>query len=235
MKLEFDTIGELEQFLMFSAHIGRAFATVPTPSGTGELKHDPRADNVAAHVRETVTDNNGTSSEPAAILSAGTPAGNEAGAAATTTASAPASTDMPKRKRRTKAEMEAERTAASISQDDAEQAEGVGTGPDQDEPAGATMPLGNPFAMTAVAIQTAIDAQQTAASVASIADRAAAILNDPDAVESIAHLRACQGFIQKHGMPKYNESFTEGLNANIAIYSPEQRALHLAILESLNA
>lgn len=57
---------------------------------------------------------------------------------------------------------------------------------------------------------------------------------EPGRIESLPHLRECQAFIQKFGMPKYNESFKEGLSANITTYSPEQRALHLAILESLS-
>lgn len=232
MKLEFDSIGELEQFLMFSAHIGKAFA--PAPS---HLAEDSRKD------KATVS-GNGASAESASLSSAGDPADAVADSSVPAEESATTAViDKPARKRRTKAEMEAERTA--------ERPEMHVSSPRppivelHSEP---LAPQGNPFAI-APAMQAILDApNQQAAALASMAalqaeitstptvhERALQILTEPARIESIAHLRACQGFIQKHGMPKYNESFTEGLNANIAIYSPEQRALHLAVLESLDA
>lgn len=260
MNLQFDSIRELEEFLMFTAHIGRAFATAPS----------------AAPMDQATVSRNGASSEPVANLSAGDPAGNETDAApaaadaasATDTqgedgallADGAAPAEAPRRKRRTKAEIEAERAAAagevpnvpaagptemsvqpSVSESLSSSETATGSVP--------VAPAGNPFAV-APAMQAVLDApNQGAATLAGMAAtqnvstapvldvraRAAAILADPARVESIAHLRACQGFIQKHGMPKYNESFRDGLNANIAVYQPDQRALHLAILESLDA
>lgn len=254
MNLQFDSIGELEEFLMFTAHIGRAFATAPS----------------AAPMDQATVSRNGASSEPVANLSAGDPAGNEtdaapvgAGAASATDnqgedGGAPA--EAPRRKRRTKAEIEAERAAAAGEVPSAPAAgptemsvqPSVSESLSSSETATGSVPVapaGNPFAV-APAMQAVLDApNQGAATLAGMAAtqnvstapvldvraRAAAILADPAQVESIAHLRACQGFIQKHGMSKYNESFREGLNANIAVYQPDQRALHLAILESLDA
>lgn len=198
MNLQFDSIGELEEFLMFTAHIGRAFATAPS----------------VAPMNQAAVSCNEASPEPVANLSAGASIGNETDAALAATGSASATdtqgedgaapAEAPQRKRRTKAEIEAERAAAA--------------GEVPSAPAGM-----------------AATQNVSTAPVLDVRARAAAILADPARVESIAHLRACQGFIQKHGMPKYNESFREGLNANIAVYQPDQRALHLAILESLDA
>lgn len=254
MNLQFDSIGELEEFLMFTAHIGRAFATAP-------IDQMALSANVPQEMRDALTE------EQAAKIGAG----NEtdavpvaAGAASVTDtqgedgallADGGASAEAPKRKRRTKAEIEAERAAASYIEvaktthaDGSVTTTSVGLPPDV-SPNEVTTPSGNPFAV-APAMQAVLDApNQGAATLAGMAAtqnvstapvldvraRAAAILADPAQVESIAHLRACQGFIQKHGMPKYNESFREGLNANIAVYQPDQRALHLAILESLDA
>lgn len=254
MNLQFDSIRELEEFLMFTAHIGRAFATAPS----------------VAPMNQAAVSCNEASSEPVANLSAGDPAGNETDVAPVAAGSASATdnkgedgaapAEAPRRKRRTKAEIEAERAAAagevpnvpaagptemsvqpSVSESLSSSETATGSVP--------VAPAGNPFAV-APAMQAVLDApNQGAATLAGMAAtqnvstapvldvraRAAAILADPAQVESIAHLRACQGFIQKHGMPKYNESFREGLNANIAVYQPDQRALHLAILESLDA
>lgn len=231
MELKFDSISELEQFLMFSAHIGRAFAQAPSPDKTSGMD------------QPTVSDNGG-STEPAAALSVGDQAGNEAGAEVALTADdAPASTDRPKRTRRTKAEMEAERAAGNAPASSVEAAQpdisattSAATAESASTPAGA-----NPFAQASPATQAILEAPNQSAAV--LAGMAAMQSNPPPeepaapvrVIESIEHLRACQSFIQTYGMTKYNESFRDGLNANIAAYTPEQRAQHVAILETLAA
>jgi hypothetical protein len=238
MKLEFDSIIELEQFLMFSAHIGKAFAVAPSQTDQATVSR------------------NGASAEPDAQPLAGDQAGNGAGAeTAPTVVDAPATAEQgedgplmadggaaeaPKRKRRTKAEIEADKASEGKIAAPA----AVGAPVDTSATTGAavvesapTPGAGNPFAV-APAMQAVLDApNQGAATLAAMAatqnaDTAPAA---PRVIESIEHLRACQGFIQKHGMAKYNETFRDGLNANIAIYTPEQRAQHVTILESLDA
>lgn len=238
MKLEFDNIGELEQFLMFSAHVGRAFQPMPPvepeETGAGNAQHDH-----AQGGDRDVSNSDRALADGSEYLQAAEEA------------TATAATDKPKRTRRTKAEIEAERAGNAQSNDNSALAEA------QAEAAGvadaAPSPQGNPFAggNVAPAMQAILDAPNQVSALAAAATavqnaetapgvavdvmaRALEIGADASAVESIAHLRACQGFIQKHGMPKYNESFTHGLSPNIAAYQPEQRALHLAVLESLD-
>jgi hypothetical protein len=248
MKLEFDSIGELEQFLMFTAHVGKAFQSAPVEPVKVTSEASSLADQSFAASVLAVDDG-----EQSIAHRAEQDARNEEFIAANVAANA----EAPKRKRRTKAEIEAERAGelpnAPADGQTATSAEpSASESPLSSETATGTVPNGNPFAV-APTVQAVLDApNQGAATLAAMAatqnattapqatggtvqDRAAAIMLEPAAVESIAHLRACQGFIQKHGMTKYNESFKEGLNANIAAYQPEQRALHLAVLESLDA
>lgn len=57
---------------------------------------------------------------------------------------------------------------------------------------------------------------------------------DESVVTPFQHLTRAREFIAKHGMPKYNESFTKaGLDANVMAYSAFQRALHLTALDEL--
>lgn len=224
MELKFDSISELEQFLMFSAHIGRAFAQAPTP-----VPEDEQLSTKASRPDDPpVPDADHTPEQRAVALAA-------MQASATDEA---AQEETPKRKRRTKAEMEAERFAAQVqaSTPDTKDETSVNTTVIIDQSAGA-----NPFAQASPATQAILEApNQSAAVLAGMA----AMQSNPPAEEptaapreiaSIDHLRACQSFIQAHGMTKYNESFQGGLNANIAAYTPEQRAQHVAILETLAA
>lgn len=230
MNLQFDNLNELEQFLMFSAHIGRAF--MPAPAGNSPINEG------VADVQETVT-NNGTSTAPNVNLSSGEQAGQDAGAGSV--GAEPAETEVngqgkEKRKRRTKAEIEAERVQAELAAGAAgAQPDTFGTVP----ATGADFAGANPFAQASPATQAILEApNQSAATLAGIA----AMQSNPPTNEapapeiaSIDHLRACQSFIQAHGMTKYNESFKDGLHVNIVNYTPEQRAQHVAILNELAA
>jgi len=224
MNLQFDSINELEQFLMFSAHIGRAFAVAPPDARAND---EPA---VAVDMDGSVYPLAQANDEPV------TPAQGEDG---------PLMADggtPTKRKRRTKAEMEAERAAegktVAASAEAAQPDISAMTTAAPAESA-ATPGAGNPFAVASPATQAILEApNQSAATLAGIAamqtnppiDEPATA---PRVVESIEHLRACQSFIQAHGMARYNESFRDGLNANITTYTPEQRAQHVAILETL--
>lgn len=228
MNLQFDSIGELEQFLMFAAHIGRAFATAPA----AEHQMD----------QPTVSENGG-STEPESP-----PLGDQAGEDTDGAAAATGAPSEPvKRKRRTKAEMEAAaRAVADARAADPETTEGNAA---QAAPAEIPMPPAdylkqlqtepesaesnpNPFAQ-APAIQAILDAPTHAASLAAAAAAMQKPLDELPVVTSLQHLQECQQFIQKHGMPKYSESFRDGLTANIAAYTDEQRSQHVAILRAM--
>ena len=222
MELKFDSIKELEQFLMFSAHIGAAFATQTRATGVAPEMAAPYvaprtdvAEAVAVQKEDT---------EPSVPIAQGEDGPLIADGGATV--------EKPKRTRRTKAEVEAARAAE-------EHAGNVADGLSPAEPE-ATPTGANPFAIASPATQAILEApNQSAATLAGIAAMQTGSIVEPTAaprvIESIEHLRACQSFIQAHGMTKYNESFRDGLNANIAAYTPEQRSHHVAILKQLAA
>ena len=231
MNLQFDSIKELEQFLMFSAHIGRAFAVAPphAPDAAAEDRPGEVTDEVLPGEYTNANDLIATLRAPATtaqgedgplMADGGTPA---------------------KRKRRTKAEIEAERaaegkTVAALAE--AAQPDISATTTAASAESVATPGAGNPFAVASPATQAILEApNQSTAILAGIAAMQTnpPVAGDPVAprvVESIEHLRACQSFIQAHGMARYNESFRDGLNANITTYTPEQRAQHVGILEA---
>lgn len=209
MKIEFDSIVELEQFLMFSAHIGKVFAPAPAQSTALDAFDAQMRAHAEAH-RQLVE-------APAMELAQSEESRQDAQAeeseeAAVVTVAGTA--EAPKRKRRTKAEIEAGQHAGNAgvehSQDTTSTIDSNGSSATGTAGANAAG-LDNPFA------QPGVTTQATASRV----------------VESIDHLRACQSFIQQHGMALYNESFRDGLNANIAAYTPEQRSQHVGILELL--
>jgi hypothetical protein len=220
MKLEFDSISELEQFLMFSAHIGQAFTARPQAPAPAKMDE------------ATVSDNGASSALSA--LSGGEPAGEDAGADADEVVADTA----PKRKRRTKAEIAAGEAAALQARGDSGELAVDATQALAAMPATVEMrssedevPAGrnaNPFAQSP-ATQAILEAPTHAASLAAAGEA----MQRPLEVSGIDHLRACQSFIQAHGMQKYNESFRDGLNANIATYTAEQRAQHVGVLHSL--
>jgi hypothetical protein len=244
MELKFESLGELDQFMQFCAHVGRQI--VGSSDVPGELLA------TAADVKLTAVD--------AAYAAAGYPGAlppetdpvdvADAHNASLGAPDAPATTDKPKRTRRTKAEMEAERAgnapAATAAVTAIDSTDSVSASPASSS--SETEPRGNPFAQSPAtqaileapnqsqAILAGMAAMQTGADEspkASRGDRVAALLAEGTLTESLAHLKYCQAFIQKHGMAKYNESFADGLTANIAVYTPEQCALHVAILEEL--
>ena len=211
MNLQFDSIGELEQFLMFAAHIGRAFATAPA----AEHQMD----------QPTVSENGG-STEPESP-----PLGDQAGEDTDGAAAATGAPSEPvKRKRRTKAEMI---EAAALAQAAPILAEATAAyAPELAQEIASAESNPNPFAQ-APAIQAILDAPTHAASLAAAAAAMQKPLDELPVVTSLQHLQECQQFIQKHGMPKYSESFRDGLTANIAAYTDEQRSQHVAILRAM--
>lgn len=228
MKLEFDSMDELEHFLIYAAHIGRAFQTAPEYSIEQRSMMVDHA-SINSQMDQATVSENGVSTEPASPP-AGDLAGNEPDAVG---APMPAASEPAKRKRRTKAEMEAERAAPTPLVAAAPPAPGNPNPFAVSAGSQAVLDAPNQGAATLAGIAAMQNADTAPEPVSTVHERALQILVDPAQTESIAHLRACQGFIQAHGMTKYNESFREGLTANIAAYTPEQRALHIAILESL--
>ena len=230
MELRFDSINELEQFLMFSAHIGAAFAT-QTPQTAAIAALDAYANAGYPGAQPPADMPEGT----AHIAEAEVFAQGEDGPLVADGGDA-----KPKRTRRTKAEMEAARAADALAELNAG-AESDPLTPGVVGPATSPNPVdANPFAVASPATQAILEApNQSAATLAGIAAMQTAPVDEapaaPRVIESIEHLRACQSFIQEHGMTKYNESFRDGLNANIAAYTPEQRSLHVSILSQLAA
>lgn len=241
MNLQFESIQELEDFLLFAARIGSAAAAADNP---------PR-DYPTAPAAAAAQDEDGA---PLAVRSGTEASKRKRRTKSEMEAARAAEVPVPDADHTPEQRAAALEAAIYVEIGETTHADGsvtttsVGLPPDV-LPSEVTAPAGNPFA-AAPSMQAVLDApNQGAATLAGLAAiqntdtapvldvhaRAAAILADSAQVESIAHLRACQSFIQQHGMPKYNESFRDGLNANIATYQPEQRALHLAILESLDA
>lgn len=151
------------------------------------------------------------------------------------------------RKRRTKAEIEAERAAAAVAPDNADTTSTEKpqmTAQEAIAQALATAELRKKRAeQTAEPVQAASIPDVPEASSLSpldpalmpsdfIARRGAEISELP----AIEHLNAARNFIAKHGMPKYNESFSLcGLSPNVLQFSPQDCALHAAALEWLDA
>jgi len=239
MNLQFDSIKELEQFLMFSAHIGRAFAVAPQDVAQAALSTA-----FPAELRETAPPVSNKFVAPGCEQFAETTATTAQGEDGPLMADGgtPA-----KRKRRTKAEIEADRAAEAMGEVSNAPAAGqtvTSVAPSVSaSPSNSAVATGsnnaNPFAVASPTTQAILEAPDQSA--ATLAGMAAMQTNPPvdehptapRIVESIEHLRACQSFIQAHGMARYNESFRDGLNANITTYTPEQRAQHVAILEAL--
>lgn len=247
MELKFESLGELDQFMQFCAHVGRHIVgginvpDIPVATGAGLDAIIAQRAAVAQQEHEHI---HGTAAEEAAFHEA--TAGAFVAAAATT--------DKPKRTRRTKAEMEAARAG-----------EQVGAAVVADGEAAATVtiesfanqvqepePRGNPFAQSP-STQAILEApNQSAATLAGMAamasgaptdsdaaphlsraDRVAQIMAEGALTDSLAHLKHCQKFIQQYGMAIYEKSFVDGLTPNIAVYTAEQCALHVAVMEEL--
>jgi len=221
VKLELNDIGELDQFMQYCVHVGRQFlqSTLGHTAAAAAASKSQEPRDLFVEAMAKLPDTPPEDAEPLSRL--------------IEQHSENVETQEPaRRKRRTKAEMEAARAGETTT-------ELVATGSmDAAADIAAATPVDNPFAIAATATQVILDAPAQSSSmlagtaVMQAADKATAA---PSGIESIEHLRACQSFIQTHGMTKYNESFRDGLSANIAAYTPEQRAQHVAILEQLAA
>jgi len=236
MNLTFDNLAELDDFLVWvrdtGAHLGGGTTRLV---GTTEETDPPPP----KWDHPTLDASGATFDTPQQPLSANhvslddkAPDGCE-----TRVSEPPAQAAEPtKRKRRTKAEIEADEKAAERAAAEAEarhvdiarvaHADGsvtttsVGLPPDVN-PSGVTgAPAGaNPFeqpAATAAADTPAADDGETV-------------------VTPFQHLTRAREFIAKHGMPKYNETFTKAeLDANVMGYSAYQRALHMSAMDELD-
>jgi hypothetical protein len=247
MKLEFDDVSELDEFLKFFGidmavarkrvltapamtygHIDADFALTPETAATLRAMHG------------------GDLSTPIESAAAGD----------TEDPAPPVATEPepPRRKRRTKAEIEAEKNANPFSQ------------PSATAGAALTAEPGD-TALTAAAQgrephEEALDNQQgarvSAETVANVGENLAPVVEaaqelgramlaagtqtpdiwikqrarELDSVDPIAHMTLCRNFIHKLGMPKYGETFKlTGLSENVMSYDNAQRALHAAALE----
>ena len=231
MELKFENLGELDQFMQFCAHVGRQLTTVAAPDLPKASEPQPPID--SAHVAAGC-EQFAMSGEDGPLLAAPTP-----------------TEEKPKRARRTKAEMEAVRAGETVAAP-AETAQ-----PDTSATTTAAVaesaqtqegvePRGNPFAASP-STKAILDApNQSAATLAGVAamqqsaadstnreERVARIVAEGVLTDSLAHLKHCQKFIQQHGMTVYEKSFVDGLTPNIAVYTAEQCALHVAVMEEL--
>lgn len=226
MKLEFDSIDELHGFLCWAENYRSPTAgaqDVIDLSNTAVVRADSAGLNDAD--RKAIAD---------AMVAVGTlPAGVDGGtrpppvtgdpSGAALQPAGEAATEPTKRKRRTRAEIEADAaTAASAAGADPK----VAADASDKAAEGPTTPSGaKPFEQAA---QPATDPAGTAPE-----DAAA---DAETVVTPFQHLTRAREFIAKHGMPKYNESFTKaGLDANVMGYSAYQRAVHMTALDALEA
>lgn len=158
---------------------------------------------------------------------------------------APQGEDKPKRTRRTKAEIEAERNAAAVAQDNTG---AVGTAGEQEPAADTPAQAAIKQALAAAEANQSAKAQVQAEVNATLAATSAA--GDPlplsdylafrvpqlAEVSQVDHLKAGRDFIGKHGVQKYNESFSlAGLSNNVMAYSQADCATHMAALEWLGS
>lgn len=242
MELKFESLGELDQFMQFCAHVGRQIVggePVQSVDHTADFYRAPVADDTPeVSAEESIAERERQNTV------------NEAFIAETVAANAEAA--KPKRTRRTKAEMEAARAVDTPpAYDTPEGAQHVAAAHDAAQP--EPEPRGNPFAASP-STQAILDApNQSAATLAGMAamqqgvgetmpaapatrqQRIMRIMAEGVLTDSLAHLKHCQKFIQSHGMAVYEKSFADGLTTNIAVYTAEQCALHVAILEELAA
>lgn len=242
MNLSFDSIDDLQEFLHWAdkyrapgscaIHVGPATVQVVPLTGAeqwpkidmGGVAFDtPQSALKGDHVALMDTPQPGGGHvEPGAASGDKSPEGGEPVNAA----------GKPLRKRRTKAEIAADEIAAAEKAGQAAIAAEAAAGKAQDEDTdkaagGETAPTGtNPFEQVATAGDgAASDGEGPYAAEAS----------GEEVVTPFLHLTRAREFIAKHGMPKYNESFTKaGLDPNVMGYNAEQRAQHMATLAELD-
>jgi hypothetical protein len=166
---------------------------------------------------------------------------------------APHGEDKPKRTRRTKAEVEAERNAAAVAQDNTGAVSTAG----EQEPIAVETPAQTAIREVTERARAAKAAKEAAAEgvfeqalEAAITTKEEPATGDslplPDylafrvpqlaEVSQVDHLKAGRDFIGKHGVQKYNESFSlAGLSNNVMAYSQADCATHMAALEWLGS
>lgn len=196
MQLTFDSIQELEQFVLFAGHLGKQFAAAERAFEASARTINETLDEIAAEDALAARD------EPIDA--------NEL-------PEAPLATAANRRKRRTKAEIaEAALLAESGPITIVAQSDVVPEESELVEPA-------------LVLVREPDDIAER------IQSRAAALLAVPEAVTGIAHLRACQDFIKRFGLPEYSKGFADefALHSNVMVYEDADRARHLAVLEFL--
>lgn len=207
MKLEFDSIQELDAFLSWADNYS---------AGANVTLRVPSADVRKMFALDVETPDVASLADPQGDVAFDTPQQPLQADHVSLNDKVPETSPEPaRRKRRTKAEIEADDKAAAEA----------AAAKAQETPADAsTAPEGaNPFA----AVETAAETPTTPAAEPDAADTT---------VTPFQHLTRAREFIAKHGMPKYNESFAKaGLDANVMGYSAYQRALHMDALAALEA
>lgn len=229
MNLTFDSIGELNQFINWATHFGREdYTPEPAVAGVSGGSGDVCAAGAGALKWEhPTTDTTGVAFDtPPSVVTTPAETGSDP---VTEQATANAAEPAPRRKRRAKAEIEADNKTAGaghvdvarvVHEDGSVTTTSIGLPPDVNPSEVTPAPTGtNPF-------------EQPAATAA--ADTPAA--DDGDTVVTpFQHLTRAREFIAKHGMPKYNETFTKAaLDANVMGYSAYQRALHMSAMDELD-
>jgi len=214
MKLEFSSAEELTDFL----YVMQAFFVPVAPEATpGVSLTFPALDQV------------GTSNE----VAFDTPP--------TTDAQAPANAptaEPQKRKRRTKAEIEADEKAAKGARAGEIPPQGPAPADASDTGTSAQPQGANPFAQ-AVTITGQGPVETETTSLPAGDSAAATGTTDGDPAETVVtpfqHLTRAREFIAKHGMPKYNETFTKaGLDPNVMGYTAYQRGVHMATMDEVD-
>lgn len=210
MRIEFDSLTDLEQFIEFAGFvrpciptagklIKEQIFTVGEPDADGPIEAPESDRDLSGH--------------PVA----------EAAAEA-----------KPARKRRTKAEMAAAR-AVGAQLDSASQ---IGEALSETTPAGTQTAIapentGNPFAQQELPKTEPVEEKQPAKH-GDLTEFLASRLAERPEVSQIEHLNLARAFIGKHGMPKYNESFAlVGLSSNVMTFGPTECAKHAAVLDFL--
>lgn len=223
MKLEFDSLADLNDFLQWAdGYSGSQNVTVRIPASAAMAMG-------AASVRERIAGSGGGVDTRVGVVAFDTPQQPLQADHVSLGDKVPEGEGVgdsqveqtARRKRRTKAEIAADSKAA----DGAKEAKA-------EEP-------GALAAETPPTAQTGTNPFDTAAAPGHAAPAGTLASTRPDdsadtTVTPFQHLTRAREFIAKHGMPKYNESFAKaGLDANVMAYTAEQRALHLEALAAL--
>jgi hypothetical protein len=233
MKLEFDNLDELEQFLTFCGR-GTEDMQFRLPKDvlksllTGDVASGPTGLAAGDVAFDTPPDGVGITDKPGDTGSSDTQAGDKA----------PEQPGEPaKRTRRTKAQIEADKAAAAEAEARTREALAAAGNAEPGDPADKGA---NPFAEPG-----ASDADRMKQRASELAGNAAATGDDAPETEAppsdgtvsvIEHLNLARRFIAAHGTVKYNETFAlVGLDGNVMGYTPEQRTVHAEALQRLGA